>query len=47
MLITEVKSLRKFTMLINCARVKLSLCKATKKATMEDEETTSISSSDG
>ena len=39
---TKIKSLRNFTMLKNCAHVKLASCKATKKATIEDEETTSI-----
>ena len=44
---TKIKSLRNFTMLQNCARVKLISSKATKKAAMEDEETSSISCSDG
>ena len=44
---TKIKPLRNFTMLKNCVHVKLASCKATKKATMEDEETTSISTSDG
>ena len=41
-----MKSLQNFTKQKNYAHVKLILCKATKKATMEDKETTSISSSD-
>ena len=46
---TKIKSLRNFTTLKNCAHVKLVSCKGTKKATMEDEETTStcIYTSDG
>ena len=44
---TKIKSLRNFTMLKICAHVKLVSCKAMKKAMMEDEETTFISSSDG
>ena len=43
----KIESLRNFTMLKNCAHVKLVSCKATKNATIEGEETTSISTSDG
>ena len=39
--------LRNFTMLKNCMYVPFILCKAMKKAMMEDEKTSSISSSNG
>ena len=42
MCLTKIKSLQNFTMLKNCTYVKLIICKATKNAMMEDEETTSI-----
>ena len=44
---TKNKSLQEFTILKNFVHVKLLSNKAMKKAAMEDEETTSISSSDG
>ena len=47
MRLTKIKFLWNYTMLKNFVYVKLILCNVMKKATMEDVDTTSISSSNG